>query len=56
VRVALSDGQRTQVSGVGIAAGTQVIIGSALTAASSQPAPSANPLAPPAGGGRRGGG
>jgi len=56
VRVALSDGQRTQVSGVGIAAGTQVIIGSALATTSSQAAPSANPLAPAPGGGRRGGG
>ncbi len=56
VRVALSDGQRTQVSGVGIAAGTQVIIGSALVTTSSQAAPSANPLAPAPGGGRRGGG
>jgi HlyD family secretion protein len=55
VRVALSDGQRTQVSGVGIVAGTQVIIG-ALLATSSQAAPSANPLAPAQGGGRRGGG
>jgi HlyD family secretion protein len=56
VRVALSDGQRTQVSGVGIAAGTQVIIGTALATTSSQAAPSANPLAPASGGGRRGGG
>ncbi len=54
VRVALSDGQRTQVSGVGIAAGTQVIIGSTLVTTSSQAAPSANPLAPAPGGGRGG--
>ena len=56
VSVALSDGQRTQVSGTGLAAGTQVIIGNALVTGTTQAAPSANPLAPAAGGGRRGGG
>jgi HlyD family secretion protein len=56
VSVALSDGQRTQVSGAGLAAGTQVIIGNALVTGTTQAAPSANPLAPAAGGGRRGGG
>jgi HlyD family secretion protein len=57
VRVGLSNGQRTQVSGTGLAAGMQVIIGSTLgTTATPVAAPSANPLAPQRGGGRPGGG
>lgn len=56
VRVGLSDGQRTQVSGTGLAAGMQVIIGSSGPAVAAPAAPSANPLAPQGGGGRRGGG
>jgi HlyD family secretion protein len=58
VRVGLSDGQRTQVSGTGVVAGLQVIIGSTAPAATAPAAPSANPLAPTgrAGGGGRGGG
>jgi len=56
VRVGLSDGQRTQVSGTGLAAGMQVIIGSTGPAVAAPAAPSANPLAPQGGGGRRGGG
>jgi HlyD family secretion protein len=57
VRVGLSDGQRTQVSGTGVVAGLQVIIGSTLPAASAPATPSANPLAPTGrGGGGRGGG
>lgn len=57
VRVGLSDGQRTQVSGTGVVAGLQVIIGSTLPAASAPATPSANPLTPTGrGGGGRGGG
>jgi len=58
VRVGLSDGQRTQVSGTDVVAGLQVIIGSTAPAATAPAAPSANPLAPTgrAGGGGRGGG
>jgi HlyD family secretion protein len=56
VRVGLSDGQRTEVSGTGLAAGTQVIIGSTAVTTTTQAAPSANPLTPQPGGGRRGGG
>ena len=56
VRVGLSDGQRTQVSGTGVAAGTQVIIGSTSVTTATPAAPSANPLTPQTGGGRRGGG
>lgn len=58
VRVGLSDGQRTQVSGTGIAAGMQVIIGSSAPASATPTAPTSNPLAPTgrAGGGGRGGG
>jgi HlyD family secretion protein len=56
VRVGLSDGQRTQVSGTGLAAGTQVIIGSTSVTTATPAAPSANPLTPQPGGGRRGGG
>jgi HlyD family secretion protein len=55
VRVGLSDGQRTEVSGPGLAAGMQVIVGSSLPAGATPAAPSANPLAPQGGGGRRGG-
>jgi HlyD family secretion protein len=53
VRVGLSDGQRTQVSGTGVVAGMQVIIGGSAPATATPAAPSANPLAPAAGG-RRG--
>jgi HlyD family secretion protein len=58
VRTGLSDGQRTQVSGEGVAAGLKVIIGSSGGTASSAAAaaPSANPLAPQRGGGGPGGG
>lgn len=57
VRVGLTDGQRTQVSGTGVVAGLQVIIGSTAPAATAPTAPSANPLAPTGrGGGGRGGG
>jgi HlyD family secretion protein len=55
VRVGLSDGQRTEVSGPGLAAGMQVIVGSSLPATAAPAAPTANPLAPQGGGGRRGG-
>ena len=57
VRVGLSDGQRTQVSGTGVVTGMQVIIGSTLPATTAPSAPSTNPLAPTGrGGGGRGGG
>jgi HlyD family secretion protein len=56
VRVGLSDGQRTQVTGTGLSAGMQVIVGSTV-AATTTPAPAAaNPLAPAAARGGRGGG
>ncbi len=56
VRVGLSDGQRSQVSGTGLAAGTQVIIGTSSASSTAPTAPTANPLTPQGGGGRRGGG
>jgi HlyD family secretion protein len=57
VRVGLSNGQRTQVSGTELAAGLQVIIGStSATTATPAAASSANPLTPQRGGGRPGGG
>jgi HlyD family secretion protein len=56
VQVGLSDGQRTQVAGTGLAAGMQVITGQSLGGATPAPAaPSANPLTPQSTGGRRGG-
>jgi HlyD family secretion protein len=56
VTAGLSDGQRTQVSGTGLAAGMQVITGQSLAGApTTATPPAANPLAPPTGGGRRGG-
>jgi len=55
VRVGLSDGQRTQVSGTGLAAGTHVVVGVSAGPVAA-PAAAANPLAPAATGGRRGGG
>jgi HlyD family secretion protein len=56
VRVGLSNGQRTQVSGTGLAAGMQAIIGSTSATTATPATPSANPLAPQRGGGRPGGG
>jgi HlyD family secretion protein len=57
VRVGLSNGQRTQVSGTELAAGLQVIVGStSATTATPAAASSANPLTPQRGGGRPGGG
>ncbi len=59
VRVGLSDGQRTQVSGTGLAQGTKVIVGSTVAGTVAPTAPSANPLTPQrggGGGGRPGGG
>jgi HlyD family secretion protein len=57
VRVGLSNGQRTQVSGTELAAGLQVIIGStSATTATPAAASSANPLTPQRGGGGRPGG
>ena len=55
VRVGLSDGQRTQVTGQGLAAGMQVVIGesSPTTAA---PTTSSNPLTPQRGAGGAGAG
>lgn len=56
VRVGLSDGQRTQVSGTGLSAGMQVIVGSTVAGTAAPTAPSANPLTPQRGGGGRPGG
>jgi|GEM_PF-5307568 len=58
VTVGLTDGNQTQVSGTGLTAGTQVIVGVSLATTAPSATPSANPLAPAAGagGGRRGGG
>lgn len=50
VRVGLSDGQRTQVTGASLTAGMQVIVGT--TSAAATTAPSTNPLTPQRGGGR----
>ncbi|MEO7085763.1 MAG: efflux RND transporter periplasmic adaptor subunit [Gemmatimonadaceae bacterium] len=52
VRIGLSDGQRTQVSGTGLTAGMQVIIGSGAVGVVSTTPAAANPLAPAATGGR----
>ena len=61
VRTGLTDGQSTEVSGSGIAAGMQVIIGAAqpgqaTTPASSGAARTTNPFQPQGGGSRRPGG
>ena len=56
VRVGLSDGQRTQVSGAGFATGMQVIVGSTVAGTGAPTAPSVNPLTPQRGGGGRPGG
>lgn len=56
VRTGLTDGQRTQVSGEGVAEGMQVVIGSSGGAeAAAAPAPTSSPLTPTRGGpgGRR---
>ncbi len=55
VRVGLSDGQRTQVTGDSVKAGMQVIVGAAAAGSTSTSAPSTNPLTPQRGGGGRGG-
>lgn len=54
VRIGLSDGQRTQVTGDSLTAGMQVIVGvaTATTATTTGAAPSTNPLTPQRGGGR----
>jgi HlyD family secretion protein len=56
VRIGLSDGQRTQITGDSLVAGMQVIVGVG-TSTSTAAAPSTNPLTPQrsAGGGGRGG-
>jgi HlyD family secretion protein len=56
VHVGLSDGQRTEVSGTGVAAGMEVIIGSTSPTTATPASPSANPLTPQGGGARRIGG
>ena len=56
VRIGLSDGQRTQVSGSGLVTGMQVIVGSTVAGTAAPAAPSANPLTPQRGGGGRPGG
>jgi HlyD family secretion protein len=55
VRVGISDGQRTQVTGDSLAVGMQVIIGAALPGAAATSAPSTNPLTPTPQRGGRGG-
>jgi HlyD family secretion protein len=52
VRIGISDGQRTQVTGDSLAVGMQVIVGAALpgSAAASTTAPNTNPLTPQRGG------
>ncbi|MDB4916268.1 MAG: HlyD family secretion protein [Gemmatimonadetes bacterium] len=54
VRIGLSDGQRTQVSGDGVREGMRVIVGAATTATPATTAPASNPLTPQRGGGRGG--
>ncbi|MDB4948948.1 MAG: efflux transporter periplasmic adaptor subunit, partial [Gemmatimonadetes bacterium] len=56
VRVGLSDGQRTQVTGTGVAPGMQVIVGETAPAGAAAPSASSNPLTPQRGGGGPGGG
>jgi HlyD family secretion protein len=56
VRIGLADGQRTQVTGKDLAAGTPVIIGTATAATAASPSPTSNPLTPQRGGGGPGGG
>ena len=51
VRIGLSDGQRTQVTGQGLANGMQVVIGESSPTATAAPAASTNPLTPQRGGG-----
>ena len=55
VRVGISDGQRTQVTGDSLAVGMQVIVGAALPGTAAKTAPSTNPLAPTPQRGGRGG-
>jgi len=55
VRVGISDGQRTQVTGDSLAVGMQVIVGAALPGAAGVTAPNTNPLAPTPQRGGRGG-
>ena len=55
VRVGISDGQRTQVTGDSLAVGMQVIVGAALPGAAATTAPSTNPLTPTPQRGGRGG-
>jgi HlyD family secretion protein len=51
VRVGLTDGQRTQVTGKDLAAGMQVVIGESSPTTAAPAAPSTNPLTPQRGGG-----
>ena len=53
VRIGLTDGQRTQVTGQGLSVGMQVIIGESVTGTTATPAAGAttNPLTPQRGGG-----
>jgi HlyD family secretion protein len=53
IRIGLSDGQRTEVTGDSLVVGMQVIVGTASAAAATA-APSTNPLTPQRGGGRGG--
>jgi multidrug efflux pump subunit AcrA (membrane-fusion protein) len=55
VKVGISDGQRTQVTGDSLAVGMQVIVGAALPGAAATSAPSTNPLTPTPQRGGRGG-
>ncbi|HZK78433.1 MAG TPA: hypothetical protein VFC35_05945, partial [Gemmatimonadaceae bacterium] len=50
VRIGLSDGQRTQVTGEGLAVGMQVVIGESSAGASAPAAATSNPLTPQRGG------
>ena len=51
VRIGLSDGQRTQVTGQGLAAGMQVVIGESSPTTTAAPTTSTNPLTPQRGAG-----
>src|ERR1035437_10228635 len=55
VRVGISDGQRTQVTGDSLAVGMQVIVGAALPGTAATSAPNTNPLTPTPQRGGRGG-
>jgi multidrug efflux pump subunit AcrA (membrane-fusion protein) len=55
VRIGISDGQRTQVTGDSLVVGMQVIVGAATAGSAATSAPNTNPLTPTPQRGGRGG-